>query len=314
MTITQMRQMLRVYEAGSINKAAQQLFISQSGLSASITAAEEEIGTQIFVRSASGTSLTPFGMTFIETAKEIIKIYDKMLNHPDEHSQNNSLRVSSQFLHYVNTIFGDMHREFKDSVSSFRFVIKSCGGVCHDVLNSVSEIGIIVTPKTDRERRAQLFKSNGIKQTIITEDRCRCIVGKGSPLYDTPEDSIHSDILAEFPMVTYEDTTDVWNLYFQDPDLQDIPHNGKLIISDTGSFQSVLTRTNGFFIGIFNEQAYVDTSFYENLRPLSITDMDYPYDTSWLKLKDKPLSPIAKTFLRKVYTSVGVESSEKDFE
>lgn len=49
MKIQQMEQIMEVYTCKSINKAAQRLYISQSALSASINAAEKELGRQILV-------------------------------------------------------------------------------------------------------------------------------------------------------------------------------------------------------------------------------------------------------------------------
>lgn len=47
--------------AGSMSKAAQQLFISQPNLSMSLKNLEEELGEAIFLRSGKGVTLTDFG-------------------------------------------------------------------------------------------------------------------------------------------------------------------------------------------------------------------------------------------------------------
>lgn len=52
---------LAVVEAGSLNKAAEVLHISQPALTKSIQGLEEQLGVELFVRGARGVSLTSYG-------------------------------------------------------------------------------------------------------------------------------------------------------------------------------------------------------------------------------------------------------------
>ena len=54
MTINQLRYVVEVAKASSINRAAANLFVSQSVVSTAITSLEKEIGHIIFVRSNRG--------------------------------------------------------------------------------------------------------------------------------------------------------------------------------------------------------------------------------------------------------------------
>ena len=63
---------VEVAKCGSISRAAQNLYISQSNLSTSIKTLETELGYAIFLRSNQGVSLTPEGKLFIKSAKIII--------------------------------------------------------------------------------------------------------------------------------------------------------------------------------------------------------------------------------------------------
>ena len=74
MTFNQLKYVVAVAKTGSINKAAADLFISQSVVSTAIAGLEKEIGHDIFVRSNRGVALTPFGHTFVS------------LSHPFRHS------------------------------------------------------------------------------------------------------------------------------------------------------------------------------------------------------------------------------------
>ena len=60
MNLNQLRYVIKVAETGSINRAASNLFISQSVLSTSIRNLENELGHEIFIRSSKGIEITPY--------------------------------------------------------------------------------------------------------------------------------------------------------------------------------------------------------------------------------------------------------------
>ena len=70
-----------VYKEKSFSKAAQNLYISQPSLSARIKKTEEQIGVPLFDRSTSPLKLTEIGEVYIEAAKEIFQIEQRVENH-----------------------------------------------------------------------------------------------------------------------------------------------------------------------------------------------------------------------------------------
>ena len=54
MTFQQLSYIAEIAKCGSINKAAQKLFLSQSGISTAVRELEEELGVRFFVRSNRG--------------------------------------------------------------------------------------------------------------------------------------------------------------------------------------------------------------------------------------------------------------------
>ncbi|MEA5040867.1 MAG: LysR family transcriptional regulator [Clostridiaceae bacterium] len=310
MRIDQIRQIAEVYEAGSINKAAQKLFISQSSLSASIRAAEEELGQKILGRSHKGIDLTDFGKAFIVTAKKILFLYDDILSKASS-PEGGRLYISSQFLRYASSVFAALLSEYKGQVTNLRFTEKTRGGVCQDLMSKTSEIGLIVTPTKYHDRCVEMMEDSGLEYHFINTDECRCMVGRGSPLFTLESDLIQLEQLRPFPAVRYENDGGAWEKNELQKDYEDeFPHSGTLVISDSGSFQNILARTNGYFIGICNTHAYNITGFYDNIRVFSFVNKPFSYDTAWLCLKGQPLSPLAKEFLRRIYAVVGKAPEE----
>lgn len=72
MDIRSLRQVLAIRQHGSFAKAARSLGISQPSLSKAIARLEDELGGQIFVRSAAGAALTQLGEVIAERATKVI--------------------------------------------------------------------------------------------------------------------------------------------------------------------------------------------------------------------------------------------------
>ena len=79
MTIQQLKYIIGVSETGSINKAAEILYVSQPSLTAAIKDVENEFNITIFNRSSKGITLTSEGKEFIQYGRQIYAQYDNLL-------------------------------------------------------------------------------------------------------------------------------------------------------------------------------------------------------------------------------------------
>lgn len=73
MTLQQMKYIIAIVHCGSITKAAKQLYISQPSLSNAVKDIENEIGIEIFQRSAKGITLTADGSEFLSYARQVVE-------------------------------------------------------------------------------------------------------------------------------------------------------------------------------------------------------------------------------------------------
>ena len=71
MTLQQIYYMIVTAEVGSMNKAAEKLFISQPTLTSAIKELESELGITIFERTNRGVLLTDEGNDFLMSARQI---------------------------------------------------------------------------------------------------------------------------------------------------------------------------------------------------------------------------------------------------
>ena len=73
MNLLHMKYVVEVADIGSVNKAAEKLYVGQSNLSRAIKELESNLGVAIFDRSAKGMALTPEGEIFVRYARDILE-------------------------------------------------------------------------------------------------------------------------------------------------------------------------------------------------------------------------------------------------
>ena len=72
MRIQQLHYIIKIVETGSMNEAANQLFITQPSLSNAVRDLENEMGIEIFIRNPKGITLTRDGMEFLSYARQVV--------------------------------------------------------------------------------------------------------------------------------------------------------------------------------------------------------------------------------------------------
>lgn len=78
MNILYLQYIVTINNCGSIGKAAKKLLLKQQYLSYVLKTVEKEFSIQIFHRHSKGVSLTADGAIFLDAAKQILAIYEKM--------------------------------------------------------------------------------------------------------------------------------------------------------------------------------------------------------------------------------------------
>ena len=77
MSLAQIRYFVAVAEEGHVGRAAQRLHVAQPPVSRQIRALEDELGTQLFMRTPRGMALLPSGEAFLGHARAILDAIDR---------------------------------------------------------------------------------------------------------------------------------------------------------------------------------------------------------------------------------------------
>lgn len=73
MNLEQLRYVCAIYETGSINQAADKLFLSQPNISNAVSKLEKELGFSILLRSHNGVQFTERGLELVQYAGRILE-------------------------------------------------------------------------------------------------------------------------------------------------------------------------------------------------------------------------------------------------
>ena len=77
MELRQLRYFVAIVEEGSLSRAATRLHVSQPPLSTQLKALEDEIGTELLMRSNRGVTPTAAGAAFYEEARAVLARLDQ---------------------------------------------------------------------------------------------------------------------------------------------------------------------------------------------------------------------------------------------
>jgi LysR family transcriptional regulator, carnitine catabolism transcriptional activator len=81
LTVQQLRMVLAVERTGSFTAASDRLHLAQSSLSRAVADVERRVGVPLFERTTRRVHLTAEGQQFVEVASDIVRSFDRGMNH-----------------------------------------------------------------------------------------------------------------------------------------------------------------------------------------------------------------------------------------
>jgi LysR family transcriptional regulator, carnitine catabolism transcriptional activator len=81
LTVQHLRTVLAVADTGSFTGASTRLRLAQSSLSRAIADIERRVGVTLFERTTRRVQLTPEGQEFLDIARDIVRSFDRGMNH-----------------------------------------------------------------------------------------------------------------------------------------------------------------------------------------------------------------------------------------
>lgn len=164
MTLQNLKYMLEISNSHSFSKAAKNLFVSQSTLSAAVKELESDLGITIFKRTNRGVSLTYDGEDFIKYAKEIVE-QSQYLEQRYHARKSLPMRFSVSCQHLTSAVRAFTSFLAEINSPTYDIAIRECdtNSVIHDVAGRKSELGVVAIHEPHMRSMQTLFSSYDIE-------------------------------------------------------------------------------------------------------------------------------------------------------
>lgn len=254
MTLTQLRYVITVAKAKSINEAAKTLFLSQPSLSTAIRELEEEIGVEVFRRTNRGVSVTPEGEEFIGYARQVVEQYELMESkYVSKEPVKKKFAVSMQHYSFAVVAFVEMVKQFGMDEYEFAIHETKTYEVIEDVKTFRSEIGILFVNAFNRQVLMKLFQESGLEFHELLACGIYVYMWKGHPLSGKEEISLEE--LAEYPCLSFEQG-EKNSFYFAEEVLSTYEYKQLIKADDRATMLNLMVGLNGYTLcsGILCEE------------------------------------------------------------
>ena len=204
MTLKQILYVRAVSKAGSIGKAAEALFISQSSLSESIQNLEREYDMVFFERTSRGISLTRQGEEFLKDTQLLSNIYQDLDDkYKNRKSDREHFCVSS--LHHVSGIdaFEHIVSQPKNQKYHLGYFEGNMDQVLQDVETNRSDVGVLFFTSDSRSTIIKACNRRNIFFQHMKYDLLHIYVHKTHPL--AGRGSVTLAEIQQHPFISYEE-------------------------------------------------------------------------------------------------------------
>ncbi len=298
MTLDQINYFLEVASAGSMSKAAENLYVSQPNMSMAIKSLEQELGVQLFNRSSKGVELTHQGAEFLFYAESIISNLRLMQNiEASEKDESIEFGISTQYVSYSIIPLLDQLQQMNHRSTTITLRQKSFFDVVEDVESGLSEIGLLYVSEDQLNFINSFIKRKLIHLDLICEMSMNIALIEGHPLYT--KKSVQLTDLKQYPMAFFN-IADKDYLYVQImKELEFEYFSRKLIVQDFFHLLHAMVAANAVsYIATPKNRDEVSLFHYHGfklkLHPLKLT---IPIHLCLIKRNNQPVSPIAQNFI-----------------
>jgi len=279
MTLQQVLYALTIQEYGSMNKAAEKLYIVQPTLTSAIQELENEIGITIFMRTNKGVIVTPEGEEFLNDIRGFYRQYDiVMQKYQGEGNYKRKFGVSTQHYTFSVRAFVDMAKKYDMNQFDFALRETTTKNIIEDVSTLKSEIGILYVSEFNRKAMNKLFNEYAVEFHPLIKCRAFVFLWKDHPL--AGKEAISFEDLKDYPCVSFEQGGE--NELLAEEILSENIYPQTLRVTDRSTMLNLVRGLNGYTLcsgivwGDLNGDGYMVVPYKEDEEnPNSIMEIGY---------------------------------------
>lgn len=313
MNIKHLEFFVAVAQYGSINKAAQSLYISQPHLSHIIKEIETDVGFDLFQRTKQGVVLTPEGEQFLEHSNAILremenlKRFSRKVN-PDKDRLSLSMTKFSHTMESFNEVC--CHNENLESFS-YRLNEGSTVDVIDDVLTGTADVGVIHFASHESAHMRSSLEQKGITVTPIASLSLHIVISKNHELIQRGQ-PVTLAALQDYGFVRYYGQYEdfIYNIATENVHL-DLNNSPKITyVYGRAALLHLIASSNFYTIGI---QGFTTQDSMYQVLSMPIPNCKERVEFGIITLKDCQLSDSEKEFVDNVtrrYRRLQLEDEE----
>ena len=294
MTFQQLLYVSEVAQVGSINKAAQALYVSQSTVSNSIKDLEDELKLQIFQRSNTGIQLTAEGKEFLNYARSLLdqKNHVETIFKKSDIQYYTRLSVASQHLAFPICALIELMKSLEDQSYVIAMKELMVDELLDEVCTGKSDVGVVFASGVMQHYMDNLLSNKGLEFYEICRLQPHICVRADHPLAKL--DKVCKKDLEPFPYLAIHqdyttpfDHTEEVRLFSKHKPCRTI------YVTDRASIYDVILNTDAyqFSSGMRTPRERTLT------RAIPICEELEKMRFGWIKLKRKSLSNEAQHFI-----------------
>lgn len=298
MTLTQLRYAVVIAEIRSMNKAAEELYVSQPALSGAIHDLEQELGFDIFIRTNRGISLTLEGEDFLSYARQMVELNSLMEDRFLDRKENKKkFSVSMQHYSFAVDAFIELGKRFAVNEYELAIYETKTHEVIDNVKNRKSELGILYLNDFNRKALTKIFTENDLEFVPLIDCGVCVYLAATHPLANKKE--IEFEDLSEYPCLTFEQG-EKNSFYFNEEVLSTRDYRQIIKVDDRATMLNLMTGMNGYTLcsgiifGDLNGGNFVSIPLKD----------DEIMTIGYIKQKKMPLSRIGDEYISIIKSSV----------
>ena len=211
MNILHMKYAVEVAKVGSLNKAAESLYVALPNISRSIKELEADLGIAVFDRTAKGMVLTPEGEEFINYAKNILNQIEQVENmYKSGNIKKQKFSISVPRACYISDAFAEFSKTLSKGACEIFYKETNSQRTINNILNHDYKLGIIRYAENYDKYFKSMLEEKGLTYEMVTEFSYRLIMSADNPL-------------AKKDIISFDDLTDYIEIAHADPYVPSLP-------------------------------------------------------------------------------------------
>ena len=314
LNIQSLRYIVQVSAIGSINKAAEVLFISQPSLSRAIQEVENQTGIVIFTRTSKGVITTHEGQVFIEKARKILSEYDELENlySVNDNVSKDEISLAIGIERHYPMIFTAMqfyNHECKHTEKYVNLILRE--GNREELVNLVAggvlSMGNVHFMSDDHDAFLAELESLSLDYTLLSECPVCAQVAADHPLAN--EESVTLEMLRPYPRVAFLDEDFTGINYASDMIQYDKKNIRKrIVLQERGTHREILTNTWGYSLGSYYDIDYntdPEIKLPSVIKCIPIRDVAEEFNTVLIYKKGHSFNKYESEFIKLLFNLYG---------